>query len=416
MKVVLATQTYAPVIGGEERHVQNLAAQLVRGGHAVHVATQSLDGRPNSDVDERGVHVHRLASASARAPMIHADPKRPHALPIPDPILVRGLSELTSRVRPDVVHAHNWIVNSLLPQQRHSRYPLVMSLHDYAHRCVTTRYLDRGSICKGPHAVGCMRCSRRTYGAVKGTSILAATWLLTPWRDGLIDRFLPVSAAVASGTGLCARGLPYHVVPNFIPDELLAAGAAPVQRAPELPRDDYLVFVGDLVADKGVLTLLAAYERVPFPKPALLLIAARNSETPWRLPRGVLVRAGWPHELVACAFRNALAAVLPSEWADPCPTTVLEAMALGAPLITTAVGGVRDMVDSRSASLVKPGDAESLAQAIASVTADAVMRARLARVARTRVGQFTAGTVVPRIERVYEQVSRVPRRERRRAA
>jgi glycosyltransferase involved in cell wall biosynthesis len=410
MKIVLATQTYAPVIGGEERHVQNLAGQLADRGHDVHVATQALGGRASTGLDNRDVHIHRLASASARMPMLHVDSARPHALPVPDPILTRELSALTCRIKPDVVHAHNWIVNSLLPQQRRARHPLVMSLHGYAHRCATTRYLYEGSICEGPGAFKCLRCSKRTYGVAKGTTMLAATWLMKPWRDGLIDRFLPVSAAVASNTGIAARGLPYEVVPNFIPDELLAAGSAPVQRTQELPSDDYLVFVGDLVPDKGVVTLLAAYERVPFPKPVLLLIGRRTAETPTRLPHGVLIGTAWPHELVRSAFGNAFAAVLPSECADACPTTVLEAMALGAPLITTPVGGITDMVDRRSALLVAAGDAASLANAIARMIGDEDLRARLALAARARVGEFSASMVASRIERIYDQVLSEPRR------
>jgi glycosyltransferase involved in cell wall biosynthesis len=64
MKVVLATQTYAPVIGGEERHVQNLAGWLAGHGHYVHVATQALDGRTSADVDDRDVHIQASASTA----------------------------------------------------------------------------------------------------------------------------------------------------------------------------------------------------------------------------------------------------------------------------------------------------------------------------------------------------------------
>ena len=46
-------------------------------------------------------------------------------------------------------------------------------------------------------------------------------------------------------------------------------------------------------------------------------------------------------------FAHARAAVLPAKWPDPCPTTVLEAMALGAPLVTTHMGGIADMVGRR---------------------------------------------------------------------
>jgi glycogen synthase len=416
MKVMLATQTYAPVIGGEERHVQHLAAALAARGHDVHVATQALDGLTSTQVDDRGVAIHRLASASALLPGLHADSRRPHALPLPDPILTRGLSKLTSQLAPDVVHAHNWIVNSLLPLQLRARRPLMMSLHDYAHRCATTRYLHAGAICAGPAVSKCLGCAARTYGLAKGTTILGATWLAKPWRDGAIDRFLPVSAAVASNCGIAARGLPFEIVPNFIPDDLATAESTSASRPRELPRDHYLVFVGDLVADKGVLTLLAAYERLPPPKPALLLIGRSAADLPTPLSPGVVVGKAWRRELVAAAFRHAVAAVLPSEWADPCPTTVLEAMALGAPLITTSVGGIPDMVDRASAVLVAAGNPASLAEAIARVVGDEDLRVSLTRAARARVAEFTAGAVVPRIERIYDEVLAEPRRTSRRVA
>jgi glycosyltransferase involved in cell wall biosynthesis len=59
---------------------------------------------------------------------------------------------------------------------------------------------------------------------------------------------------------------------------------------------------------------------------------------------------------------------------------------------------------------VPPGDATSLAEAIIRVITDEDLRRRLAQAARARVGQFTAGTVVPRIERIYEQALSEPRR------
>ena len=51
-------------------------------------------------------------------------------------------------MRPDVVHAHNWIINSYLPLAAARRLPLVYSLHDYSHVCPTKRlmYLERGAL------------------------------------------------------------------------------------------------------------------------------------------------------------------------------------------------------------------------------------------------------------------------------
>ncbi len=416
MRVLLLAQHYSPIIGGEERHVQNLAAQLSQRGHEVHVGTLALDGNPTFCRDESGVHVHRLGSLSARLSVIHEDPQRPHALPVPDPVLTARLGELVARVNPDVVHAHNWIINSFLPIQRRSPGPLVMSLHGYEHRCATTRYLHDGAICDGPRPAKCLACAVDGYGYGKGPVILASTWLMKPWKERLIDRFLPVSSAVARATGLEQHGVPHTVVPNFVPDDLLAAHAASETRPPELPSGDYLLFVGDLSHDKGITTVLRAYEGLASPRPRQFVIGRRTAAMPSDTPDGVIVAHDWAHELVASAFRHALAAVLPSHWADPCPTTVLEAMALGAPLITTPVGGIVDMVDEASALLVAPDDSDRLRDAMSRLIRDRPLRERLAAAAATRVQHFAASSVVPRIEAVYEEVVAGHRLKRRGAA
>jgi glycosyltransferase involved in cell wall biosynthesis len=403
MKVLLLSHAYPPALGGEERHVQNLAHRLVASGHEVHVGTQAPNGRRAVAVDDMGVHVHPLPSVAAKFPAIHADPQRPEALPVPDPVLTSALRGLVRWVNPEVVHAHNWIANSYLPVQQYAPRPLVMSLHGYAHRCAVTRYMHRGSICAGPKPARCLGCSIRGYGFAKGPAVLASTWLMKPWKERLIDRFLPVSRAVADGTGLAARGLRYEIVSNFIPDSLLESGPPRVRPA-DLPDEDYLLFVGDLAPDKGVATILEAYSKLSLPKPKLLLVGRPTVDGPGVLPAGVVIGMSWTHERVVEAFQHAVAAVLPSEWPDPCPTTVLEAMALGTPLITTPVGGIVGMVDHESALLVAPGDAEALRHAMTRVVRDAGLRKQLTSAAAVRVKAFTASAVVPQIERVYVQV------------
>ena len=121
------------------------------------------------------------------------------------------------------------------------------------------------------------------------------------------------------------------------------------------------------------------------------------------------------------AFRRCLFAVLPSICLDACPTTVLEAMASGRPVVATKTGGIVDMiVDEENGLLVPPGDEHKLAEAMAWLLNDADLRVRLAAGARERVRRFTASAVVERLEAVYARVFREirdipkPRGERRR--
>jgi glycosyltransferase involved in cell wall biosynthesis len=226
-----------------------------------------------------------------------------------------------------------------------------------------------------------------------------------------VDYTVSVSRAVAEGNDV-QDGPTAGVIPNFVPDELVGAQAESGDRWTAtrarlgLPQDDYLLFVGDLSTDKGVPVLLRAYESLGPGRPRLVLVGKRTPDTPASLPDGADVHYGWPHEDVMAAFRHCIAAVLPSVWPDPCPTTVLEAMASGRPVITTAIGGMRDMVeDGKSGLLVPPGDPHRLASALSSLLADPGLRAGLGARGQERVLRFTATAVVEQLEQVYARVA-----------
>jgi glycosyltransferase involved in cell wall biosynthesis len=172
-----------------------------------------------------------------------------------------------------------------------------------------------------------------------------------------------------------------------------------------LPEEEFLLFVGELSRDKGLPTLLRAYESLDR-KPRLLLVGRRMPDTPARLPGGVEMRSEWPHDHVMAAFRRCLFAALPSICLDACPTTVLEAMASGCPVVATTTGGIVDMIaDGESGLLVPPGDEYQLAGAMVRLLTDADLRARLAAGAQKSVRQFTASSVVERLEAVYTRVA-----------
>ena len=118
------------------------------------------------------------------------------------------------------------------------------------------------------------------------------------------------------------------------------------------------------------------------------------------------MRSEWPHDHVMAAFRRCLFAVLPSICLDACPTTVLEAMASGRPVVATTTGGIVDLVaHGESGYLVPPGDEVRLAEVMARLLADAGLRARFAAAATERVERFTASAVAERLEAVYARVA-----------
>ncbi len=96
-------------------------------------------------------------------------------------------------------------------------------------------------------------------------------------------------------------------------------------------------------------------------------------------------------EQVLRLFRAADASVLPSAW-ENFPHTVVEALAVGCPVIATAVGGVPEVVrDGENGLLVPPGDAAALAEAIARFFSDGELRGRLYESAARSVDGLLGG-------------------------
>jgi glycogen synthase len=340
---------------------------------------------------------------------------RAHHPPLPDPLGVRELARITRQERPQVVHAHNWIVNSAVALRRSAaagpRFGLLLTLHDFSHVCATKRLMRMGSVCAGPALARCLTCATAHYGPALGPLTASATALMRPWKNRAIDHVICVSNAVADGNRV-QQGPDASVIPNFVRDELVVGH--PVDTPPDeaedippgLPDGEFILFVGELSADKGLPTLLTAYESLGAKRPPLLLVGRRMPDTPARLPEGVQMGLDWRHDHVMAAFRRCLFAVLPSMVPDACPTTVLEAMASARPVIATATGGIVDMIaDGVNGLLIPPGDEDRLGAAMGRLLNDGDLRGRLAAAGRERVLQFTASSVVERLEAVYARVA-----------
>ena len=408
MRIFQVTDGYPPPLtGGRDLHVRLLTHELARRGHEVEVATLAGPNGACTEMDD-GIPVHRIEGWSRALSRFYADPERPFHPTVPDPGMVRSLADLIRQRRPDVVHAHSWILHSLLPFLPTSQTRLVVTMHDYGLVCPKTTLVRGEGVCDGPGFAKCVACATGQYGKIRATAItigLTATQRLRRRAD----RYIAVSTPVAQGCrSLVADSQrPIEVIPPFLPDDSFQTldAARPAFVPAEGP---YVMFAGALGPHKGVDVLLEAYEGVDRAVP-LVLLGLRRQDTPHRFPDGVIVAENVPHGDVLRAWAHCAIAVVPSRWPEPCPLVALEAMAAGRPVVASAVGGLPDLVlDGTTGILVPPGDVSALRASILQLLTEPERRVRMGRAARQRALGYSASTLVPQIERVYQEVRTTP--------
>jgi glycosyltransferase involved in cell wall biosynthesis len=192
---------------------------------------------------------------------------------------------------------------------------------------------------------------------------------------------VPASSALDGLPGVVrARA---RVVPNPLPAGLLDRPLA------SLPHEPRLVTVGRLHPDKGLDVLVEAMARVRREVPAATLRIVGGAQEGYEgLPADLEARAAARGLADAVELAGAVADPTPHVAAARCYVqasrtetfglAVLEAMAIGTPVVATAVGGVADLVrDGHGGLLVAPEDPAALAAAVVRVLRDDDLAAQL---------------------------------------
>jgi glycosyltransferase involved in cell wall biosynthesis len=176
-----------------------------------------------------------------------------------------------------------------------------------------------------------------------------------------------------------------------------------------------IAFVGRLLDDKGVRTLVRAHELLTQRGLTIrtLLAGEPDPSNPASIPDQVL--ADWRRmpnlqllghvEDIRSVWARAHAAVLPSR-REGLPKSLLEAAACGRPLIATDVPGCREIARNNvNALLVPPDDADALANAIEALAKDPSMRTRFASASREiAAGEYSNSRVAADITRLYSRL------------
>jgi glycosyltransferase involved in cell wall biosynthesis len=205
---------------------------------------------------------------------------------------------------------------------------------------------------------------------------------------------------------LVAGGLPserVYVKPNFI-----AAVDAPVRTGP----GEYALYVGRLVPEKGLRTLVeawsGAYGGLPLEIP-LKLVGTGPMEAELKeqhaIGGGRIEFLGYrPRNEVAQMLENARFLVYPSVWYEPFGIATIEALAAGVPAVVSDSGGIGELIEHGKTGLhVVPGDAASLARAARQLSADLEGNERMGAAARCAyLTRYTPAQNYDRLLQIYQ--------------
>jgi glycosyltransferase involved in cell wall biosynthesis len=167
-----------------------------------------------------------------------------------------------------------------------------------------------------------------------------------------------------------------------------------------------LVFAGRLTRQKTLEVAFAALERNPGVTLVVVGDGPERAQLEARAGAQVRFLGAQPRERVLELFRAADASLLSSAW-ENFPHGVVESLAVGTPVISSAIGGVAEVVrDGENGLLVPAGDEEALGAAITRYLGDDALQERLRAAAPASLGAFGADLVYGRLEAILRGAMR----------
>ena len=329
--------------GGEDTVLANEARLLREHGHEVDL----LEAR-NDDADPVSLPARlRLARDVVWSPSGTA-----------------AMAAALDRFQPDVVHVHNTFSQlspAILRTVAAHRVPVVQTLHNFRLLCANGLLLREGRPCELCISDGRFNAVRhRCYrNSAAGSAVVSLSGGLHLLLGTFSRRGVRLIALTEFARGLLLRGgVPPRVLrvkPNFVYPQ-------PAPHA-SVPREQRVVFVGRLAAEKGVDVLLEAWRQLALPGWTLELVGDGDL-LPAAASLGDSVRClGWisPAEVMA-RVSSARFLVMASRWYETFGMVLVEAFSAATPVIVPRLGAMGEIVEEGVSGLAyEPGDAASLA-------------------------------------------------------
>jgi glycosyltransferase involved in cell wall biosynthesis len=342
MKILLVHNTYQQS-GGEDAVFQHEGKLLEQYGNTVLHETKDNE-EINGFIQKVKTALNTVYSISAK----------------------KAFSHRLKREKPDVVHIHNFFplfTPAIFYAAKALKIPTILTLHNYRIICPTALLMHKGKVNERSIKSGPIWTIRhRVYkDSLPGTVALAGMILfhriVGTWKKQ-VDCFVVLTEFAKNK--FIEAGIPadkIKVKPNFIPDPHDEKSA--IEK-----KGGFGIYVGRLSAEKGISTLLKAWEAIDYPLkivgdgPLMNEVISANNPN-------IEILGFQKNEQVQQLIQDADFLIMPSEWYEGFPMTLLESFANATPALVSDIGSLAEIVEHGKTGLkFEAGNVDSL---IASV-------------------------------------------------
>ena len=282
------------------------------------------------------------------------------------------LQKVLNEEKIDLAHVHNIygrLTTSILDVLHEKGIPVVMTLHDYKVICPNYKLMHHGRICED--------CYKHAYYHAilnrchKNSLIASAIYSFETYFNYFFNKYKKnvdffISPSKFLKAKLIEFGFPekrIEYIPNFLSVK---------DFEPNYQPGDYFLYLGRLSSEKGIETLIQTFLNMKRSDLHLKIVGEGPLETDLKEIGRSDSRISFSGYLTGARLvevtKNALAVVVPSEWYENAPLSVLEAMAYGKPVIGARIGGIPEMIDhGRNGFLFESANVQSLTQTMSKL-------------------------------------------------
>ena len=370
MKIILANYRYF-ISGGPERYYFNIKEILEKNGHEViPFSVKSSRNLPNDyekyflDIVDDEVY---FAQAKKKTPrmIVKSFTRMFYSLEAK-----RKMKQLIRDTKPDLVYImqmHNKISPSIVDAAREMHVPVVHRISDFQYMCPNALfYNDRIGVCED--CLNGKRLSCVKYRCVLNSPVYSGIKMMAKWLHDVMKVYKRIDAFVVPSEFTLGKlneyGIPKEKL-NHIPTFFNLK-----ERDPEVEYRPYVLFVGRIEKQKGLMTLVKAFETLPY---ELKIIGFSNdgyedelkaylgkpsdaesqdsTDEMYGKNGNIQFLGRKTFEEIVPYLKTCLCTTVPSEWYDNFPNVVLESYAYKKAVIATDFGSLQYMVEEGKTGL-----------------------------------------------------------------